>query len=98
MIARRSGLAVPQLFVFDLGGGELGDAFKAHDDVAKIGDGSVAVLEVKTFEELGGIVRAHPLDGIANGISGTRVSRQRIGDLFRGHGRYGQDAWRFHGE
>jgi hypothetical protein len=55
-------------------------------------------LEVKTFEELGGIVRAYPLDGIANGIGGAGVSRQCIGDLFRGHGRNGQDAWEVHGE
>ncbi len=97
LIARGAGLAVPQLFVFDLSGGELGDAFKTHDDVAQIGDGRVAVLEVEAFEKLGGIVRPHPLDGIANGIGGAGVSRQRIGDLFRGHGRDGQDAWRFHG-
>ena len=83
LIARRARLAVPQLFVFNLGGGELGDAFKAQHDVAQIGDGGVAVLEVEALEKLGGIVRAHPLDGIANRIGRARVARQRIGDLFR---------------
>ena len=62
LIARRARLPVPQLLVFNLGGGQFGDAFEAHHHVAEVGNGRVAVLEVEALEELLRVVRAHPLE------------------------------------
>ncbi len=63
LIARRFRLAIPKRLLFDLGGGQFGDALEAHHGVAQVGDGSVAVLEIEAFEEFLRIVGAHPFDG-----------------------------------
>ena len=94
LIARRSRLAVPELFVFHFGGGELGNPFEAHHDVPQVGDGSVAVLEIEALEKLGGVVRAHPIDGIADGIGRAAVARQRECALLGRHRADREDAAR----
>src|ERR1051325_9296921 len=53
---------------------ELGDPLEAQDGVPEIGNGRVAVLEVKTLQELLRVVCAHPLDRIANGVGRPAVA------------------------
>ena len=85
LIARRFRLTVPKLLVFHFGGGEFGNTLKTHDDVAQVGDGRVAVLEVKTLQELRRIMGAHPGQGFDDGIRRPAVSRQRVSALLRRH-------------
>ena len=51
LIARRFRLPVPERFGLDLRSGQLADAFKTHDGVPQVGNGGVAVLKVKAFQE-----------------------------------------------
>ena len=92
LITRAARLAVPELLVFYLGGGQFGNAFEANGDVAQIGNGGVAVLEIEALQKFRGIVRADPLDRIANRIGRPAVASQRVGDLFRRHRRHGQNT------
>src|ERR1700722_20935127 len=61
--------------------------------MAEIGDRLVAVLKVVALEKTLRIVRAYPVDGLADGIGGAAVARQGIGALLRRHGRDGNDSF-----
>ena len=74
------------------GGGEFGDAFEAEGEVSEVGDGGVAVLEIEAFEELRGIVRFHPGEGVDDGVSRAAVAGEGIRTLFRGEGSDGKNA------
>ena len=93
LVARRLGLAIPERLFFDSGGGEFADAFETDDGVAKVGDRGVAVLKVKTLEELLRIVGAHPVQGLADGIGRSTITGEREGALFRRHGGHGDHAF-----
>src|SRR5690242_6905410 len=94
LIARAARLAVPELLVFDLGGGELGHAFKADRYMAQVGDRGVAVLEIKAFEKFRRVMGADPIERVTYRIGRPAVARQGIGELFRRHWRNGQYALR----
>ena len=75
LVAAGAGLAVPQGLVFELDGGNLADALEAEREVAQVGYGGVAVLEIEVLHELAGVVGKHPAEGLlkrgpASGCSG----------------------------
>ena len=84
LVAGGFGLAVPELLVFGFGGGEFGDAFEAEGEMAEVGDGGVAVLEVEAFEELGGVVGADPVEGLGDGVGRAAIAGEGVGALFWG--------------
>ena len=92
LIAGRLGLAVPELFVLHFGGGEFGNAFEAERKMAEVGDGGVAVLEIEAFEELRGVVRFHPGEGVDDGVSRAAVAGECVRALFRGERRDRKNA------
>ncbi len=92
LIARGLGLAVPELFVFGFGGGEFGDAFEAEGEMAEVGDGGVAVLEVEAFEELRGVVGADPVERLGDGVSRAAIAGESVGAFFGGQGGDGENA------
>src|SRR5689334_3492079 len=59
----------------------------------QVGDRGVAVLEIEAFQEFLRIVRAYPLDRIANRIRRAAVAGQRVGALLWRHGRHRNDAF-----
>jgi hypothetical protein len=52
LVAGGALLAVPALFVDEDDGGEQAEALDGEGDVGQVGDGAVAVLEIKGVEEL----------------------------------------------
>src|SRR5215469_9441933 len=74
--------------MLNLGGRELGNAFKARHGMPQIGDRCVTVLEIEALQELLRIVCAHPIHGGANRIGRTAVARQSVCRFFGRHRRY----------
>src|SRR5580658_10842410 len=60
--------------------------------MTEIGNGGMAVLEIEALEKFRGIVRANPLNGIADGIGRAAVARECIRAFFRRHGGHRQHA------
>src|ERR1035438_2676361 len=93
LIARRLCLAIPERFILNLARGQFADAFETQDGMAEIGYRLVTVLKIETLEKTLRVVRAHPIDRLADGICRAAVARERIGALLRRHRGYGDDSF-----
>ena len=83
MIACGTFLAVPALLVNQDDGGEEGKPLDGEGDVGQVGDGAVAVLEVKSVEELLGALGADFVEGLAHGEGGAGVLGHGVGEDLR---------------
>ena len=79
LIAGGAFLAVPALFVDQDDGGQQAQALDGEGDVGQVGDGAVAVLEIKGVEELLGALGADLGEGFAHGERGARILGHGVG-------------------
>src|SRR5579863_1981384 len=94
LVPGRLRLPIPERFVFDLARGQFADAFEAQHGMAQIGNRLVPILEVITLQKILRIMRADPIDGLADRIGRAAVPGESIGALFRRHWRDCDDSFR----
>ena len=83
LVARGALLAVPALLVNHHNGGQDGQLFNGKSDVGQIGNGTVAILEIKRVEKLLGFLLADLLERLLHGERRPRVLRHGVSLHFR---------------
>ena len=85
LIAARFRLAVPQRLVFEPDRGEFGDVLEADDDMAQVGNRSMAIVEIELVPEFFRRMAMHPAKAVLNGVGRAAVAGQGVGRLLWRH-------------
>src|SRR5687767_13872549 len=74
LIPARFRLAIPQGLIFESNGSEFGDVLKADNDMAEIGNRSMAVVEIELIPEFFGRMSVHPPETVLDRVRRAAVA------------------------